>query len=66
LNLLKEKKIDDERIEKIKKLFELYKKKNNNDDISVKQFVKLLVCDLTNIELCKFIEKIYIDLYKLT
>lgn len=65
LNLLKEKKIDDERIERIKKFIEKFKKENNNDNIPIKLFVKLQTYDLTNIERCKFIEKIYIDLYTL-
>lgn len=65
LTLLNEKKIDDKTIEKIKKLFEIYKKETNSDYISVKKFVKFYTNDLTNIEYCKFIEKLYIDLYKL-
>ena len=65
LELLEEKKIDNKTINKIKKLFEIYKKENNNNDISVRKFVKLYTNDLTNKEQCKFIEKIYIDLYTL-
>ena len=66
LSLLKEKKISSKIIDKIIKLFEIYKKENNSDDISVRKFVKFHTHDLTDIERCKFIEKIYIDLYKLT
>lgn len=65
LSLLKEKKIDNTTINKIKKLFEIYKKENNNDDISVRKFVKFYTNNLKDIERCDFIKKIYIDLYTL-
>lgn len=66
LSLLKEKKIDNKIINKIKKLFEIYKKENNNNEISVRKFVKFYTNDLKDIERCNFIKKIYIDLYTLT
>lgn len=65
LKLLKDKKIDNDKIERIKKIIEKYKKENNNDNIHIKLFVKLQTYDLTNVERYKFIEKIYIDLYTL-
>lgn len=63
LKLLKNKKIDDETIDKIKKLFEIYKKDTNSDNISVKKFVKFYTEDLTNKKRCAFIERIYGELY---
>lgn len=63
LELLEEKKIDNIIIKKIKKLLEIYKKENNSVDISVRKFVIFHTNDLTDVERCKFIEKIYIDLY---
>ena len=62
---MKEKKIDYLLIQKIKKLFKIYEKETNSDDISVKKFVKFYTMDLNNISRCELIEKIYIDLYKL-
>ena len=47
----------------IKKLLEIYKKENNSDDISIRKFVMFHTNNLTDVERCKFIEKIYIDLY---
>ena len=64
LKILKNKKIDNETIDIIKKLFETYKKDTKSDDISVKKFIKFHTTDLTNKKRCKFIERIYIDLYK--
>lgn len=60
LTLLKKKKIDEKLIESINKVLD----KLQNDEISIKKFVKLYTLDLTNKVNCNFIHKIYIELYK--
>lgn len=66
ISLLEEKNIDKKTIEKIKKLFEMYEKDTNSDDISVKKFIKFYINDLSDVVRCAIIEKIYIDLYTLS
>lgn len=59
LLLFKKKNIDEKIIRSINKAFD----KLPNDEISIKKFVKLYTLDLTNIENCDFVHKIYIELY---
>jgi hypothetical protein len=47
-------------IEEINKILS----KIESDNISIKKFIKLFTLDLTNKKYCKFINSIYIDLYK--